>query len=413
MNPLKPPALFVLFLALWASLSTKAVGENTPGLPLPAFLKDAIFTKERTAFFEAIPSDVGAVEITASSNAQQGSFLGYVRTGFLAHFGKLQTGNNLTAEIQIPLGTKTVIHTRQSSFSILGPLGTPDRRKGVSWYGGFPSPTAMWNYKVSPYTELLDPLTAKEVTLSNAAGSMIEAYQFIPLSKTSSDPVPGMVRTASGYFVGFLRERSPFAASRLTWAQVARAKDWKFRLRSTQIIEIKPNTKIFALADSSKTKRALFLTDNPDESRITPVLYEPLLTTGLAGIVAELDAPKDDGFEPAPEEVSQPVKKNGNQLPKEVILDSINVRFLQWSQANTQLAVEYVKQERPVFRNPDTGQIEPGIWKKDKRTKNVSLQNDPDGGIRFTDRKYIYEITKEGFAIKFNTYLVEQNPQTN
>jgi hypothetical protein len=110
------------------------------------------------------------------------------------------------------------------------------------------------------------------------------------------------------------------------------------------------------------------------------------------------------------EVVAPPAGKGKPAALKETTLNGVSVSFANWSQASLQLTVEYDQQERPVFRDPTTGRLETGSWRKQKLNKSVALANDPDGGTRFTDRRYVYEIIKEGFSVRCHVYEVQNNP---
>jgi hypothetical protein len=210
--------------------------------------------------------------------------------------------------------------------------------------------------------------------------------------------------------LGYLRDRNPNAPARLTWAEVTHSQKGKFRLLEVRTTELAPGTKLFGLGDLNKARRALFLSDKPEDARIAPRDYELLLESGLSAVVADLDAPRDDGVERPREQIAPPPGQAPGAAPKETELTAIVARYLNWSQASLQLSIEYDQQERTVLRNSATGRMEPGPWRKQKLTKAVTLPNDADGGIRFTDRANIYEITKEGFSVHCHTYDVQPNP---
>lgn len=391
---------------------SEAPAPDSAALPLPDFLTNAIVASDRVSLSEAHSLNPSLDRPPSLTDAVPGRMLAYIRPGFVLQLSRYQDNGGLTAVLPVPLGAQSLAYAPAAGFQsfgkIEGPATSATRTTTLPVLPLPFTPQTMRVYVPTKDTELLDVVSRQGVVLRNGAGSIREAWTFQP--RPADAPAFGLVKTTAGYFVGILREKNT-EPPRFTWEQLRRENTWRFRLKEVNTVVLQKGTRLFQMADLKKSTRPLRFIDAPQEARLTPALYEILMRSGLSGVCAELDTPMDDGVEEAPIGTAPAVGgARGLETVKESLLDSVNARFLQWQPASTELTIEYVRDERLIMSMPG-GVMETKPWKTSRLQKTVSIENDPDGGARFTDGRAVYEIMREGVSIRLRTFAVEESPQ--
>jgi len=261
------------------------------------------------------------------------------------------------------------------------------------------SPRANWILK--------DPFDGSVPILSNRRGEMVCSWV-----APSKRKLPlAIVKTAGGYFFGYLSTADPLSTSDLTWEAATRKTDTNWKLVKGNVERLDKPKNILTLVDNKASKILAAPFQTLDRARVLGPHLERLLEGGMTALLAELMIPAEgDGIESPPK--SEIETESGPGIIIERITDEVSVMndTRNPSAFRFQVMTKQRVRETDIKTVSGRSSTDSKHWRNQKQVQPVEISPDLDGGIRFTNGQKIIELVPDKLGrLTLVEWTVEQN----